>query len=626
VAANLYLDALAHYRRSLGRPALSVDWTAVADVGFLTQRPEVRDHLERLGLAAMPTGRLLTVLGELLRRDAVQTAVMRFDGRRWAQHAPTVAALPRFGSITRGAEAGAEPGDASRRAAILAAPAAERQQMLEGCLREQVGKVLGTAPAGLELAQPLNGLGLDSLMAVELGTRLNKSMGVEMPTMRLLSGASLADLLADIGAQIHATSGSAAGSTPTAVVSSNGVSIDWARETNLDADIVPQPSPTRPAGGDAPVLLTGATGFLGAFLLRELMRQTEQDVLCLVRCRDEADGQRRLRGALESYHLWEDSFDHRIHAVPGDLTEPALGLTPADYQLLVSEAGAIYHNGAHLNLSQSYSALRSANVLSTKEVLRLAVRGRQKVVHFVSSLGVFDLPKAGERVVCESDVPDDLEGLRFGYTRSKAVAERLVHEAGARGVQVVVYRPGLINPSAANGACTTQDFAARLFKSCIVLGAAPDLDRELLLTPVDYVSRALVSLSRRTDSPGRTFHLVNPHAVSMRELYGMVREAGYPLLEVSDEEWRDRLLALVKVTPDEALVGIVSFLSAFGEVMPTWPPPNIRFGCQATLGSLGDQIPCPPIDAELVGRCLDYFEGTGFFRAAEREFATPLFS
>jgi hypothetical protein len=78
-AANAFLDALAHHRRAQGLPALTVDWTAVADVGHLAQHEAVAKHLARMGLEPQPSRDLIRVLGELLEAGAVQTAVMRVD-------------------------------------------------------------------------------------------------------------------------------------------------------------------------------------------------------------------------------------------------------------------------------------------------------------------------------------------------------------------------------------------------------------------------------------------------------------------------------------------------------------------------------------------------------------------
>ncbi len=70
------------------------------------------------------------------------------------------------------------------------------------------------------------------------------------------------------------------------------------------------------------IFLTGATGFVGAFLLDELLRQTQADIYCLVRSTDAESGKQRLQNHLESYLLWNESFSDRIIPVVGDLSQP----------------------------------------------------------------------------------------------------------------------------------------------------------------------------------------------------------------------------------------------------------------------------------------------------------------
>src|SRR5439155_23261705 len=88
-----------------GRPALSVNWTAVADVGYLARNPHIREHLAHLGLEALPAEELLKTLGQLLHWGAAQTAVMRFDGAQWARQF-AAGASPRFSQIVPQGEAG----------------------------------------------------------------------------------------------------------------------------------------------------------------------------------------------------------------------------------------------------------------------------------------------------------------------------------------------------------------------------------------------------------------------------------------------------------------------------------------------------------------------------------------
>ena len=183
---------------------------------------------------------------------------------------------------------------------------------------------------------------------------------------------------------------------------------DLKAEATLDPEIRPTGAvSTQDASRPERVLLTGATGFLGAFLLSELLRRMRAEIYCLVRAPNVAEGERRIRGSLEAYALWDEDYSSRIVPVAGDLSEPLLGLGTERFNELAAEIDAVYHNGASVNWVYPYEALKPANVLGTQEMLRLASRHGTKPMHFVSTLGVFPLVGRSEAGVVRED--DDLD-------------------------------------------------------------------------------------------------------------------------------------------------------------------------------------------------------------------------
>jgi acyl transferase domain-containing protein/surfactin synthase thioesterase subunit/NADPH-dependent curcumin reductase CurA/NADP-dependent 3-hydroxy acid dehydrogenase YdfG/acyl carrier protein len=206
VAANAFLDAVAHHRRTRGLPALTVNWGAIADVGYVAQTTEVGEHLERIGIKPLLSQQALSVLGELLLFEAVQTMVAPVNWQRWCQvHA--AGASPRFSHLAGEEAISEEPGSPSNkgdslRNALMTAEPAERQQLLELHLREQVARVLGTSAAKLDSSKPLTNLGLDSLMAVELSNRITSDLTVDVPTMKLMRGPSISQLAGELVEQL----------------------------------------------------------------------------------------------------------------------------------------------------------------------------------------------------------------------------------------------------------------------------------------------------------------------------------------------------------------------------------------------------------------------------------------
>ena len=363
------------------------------------------------------------------------------------------------------------------------------------------------------------------------------------------------------------------------------------------------------------VLLTGATGFLGAFLLDELLRGTNADVYCLVRPRrDGVGGGERLRSSLARYGLLDESTAGRIRLVEGDLSLPEFGLAPGRFEELARSIDAIYHNGAYVSFVHTYAAHRPANVLGTVEVLRLATLGQWLPTHYVSTISVCGAAVPGD---IDEDTPlDRPDRLSRGYPRSKWVAEQLVRAAARRGLPVTIHRPGRVTGHTGTGSWKTDDFACSLLKGCIRLGVYPDLAQRVPsvdVTPVDYVTRSLVHLSLRAESLGRTFHLINPRTTAFGLVIKALERCGYELAARPYPEWRAALAGSAETGDENPLR---RFLSALPEYLPADSDAasnRSAIHCPRTLEALsGSGIEWPVVDESLIGRYVEYFRGVGF--------------
>ena len=270
-------------------------------------------------------------------------------------------------------------------------------------------------------------------------------------------------------------------------------------EATLDEDIglqgtFPEIEVTSSANS---ILLTGATGFLGAFILVELLQQTTADIYCLIRADDINLARQKLKNSLESYFLVEKVDFKRIVIILGDLAKPRFNLSPEKYQELAVKIDTIYHNGALVHHASPYSLLKTTNVLGTKEILRLACQQKIKPVHFISTISVFNINNLSQvTVIREKDNIEQFDPPLGGYSQSKWVAEKLVSIAGDRGLPVKIYRLGPIFGSSDTGAFNTNDFLYRLMIGYVHLGSAPTGELLLDILPVDYASKAIVYLSQ----------------------------------------------------------------------------------------------------------------------------------
>jgi thioester reductase-like protein len=445
-----------------------------------------------------------------------------------------------------------------------------------------VANYLKVDPDTIDPRMPLTLYGLDSVGSMELVAALELALGRELPEWLLLEHPDLEALsqaLEDVRLKPDATSTFDNGDSRRPAASSTvGVASGFSR-TALDqmrADSLLPPDIQPPHGSAAVaeqhVLLTGATGFLGAYLLRELLEQTPVEVWCLVRG-PESEVHQRVVQNLTRYGI--NPCTNRIHTVGADLTRPNLALTVDDYQHLCESIDAIYHAAADVNWVLPYHALRDANVIATRELLRLACTLRPKVFHFISSLSVC-YASGGPAVIDEGDeMLSHLDRLPLGYAQSKCVAESLVRHAAARGLPVRIHRPSLIVGDSQSGMSNLNDLVALLVKGCIQMGAAPDLDWTFDALPVDYVSRAIVRLGQKPHLR-QTWHLHHPRPRHWRECVLWMNVFGYPVRLVPYSEWQ-QLLGVEALSPQHAL----------HRLRPFFLRPSITGG-----GDRSDPAPC----------------------------------
>ncbi|MDP8950100.1 MAG: thioester reductase domain-containing protein, partial [Actinomycetota bacterium] len=393
-----------------------------------------------------------------------------------------------------------------------------------------------------------------------------------------------------------------------------------AADLRAEAVLEPDIAPVRRGSGDAPlgdaqrIFLTGATGFLGAFLLDELLSRTEAEVRCLVRLRkSEYDPMAPLRANLERYGLWTPERAGRLVTAVGDLSAPLLGMPDDVFDRLAREVDVIVHAGAAVNLIYPYEALKPANVGGTREVLRLACRGEAKPVHHVSTNGIFP-PGEG---VCREDA--DLNALadarEDGYGQSKWVAEKLVWEAAERGLAVCVYRPGNVAGHGVTGASNPRDALGAVIAESLRIGYAPDIEGwRMEMTPVNFVCGAICHIASDPANAGRVFHLADPDPVPADKIFSWLEAMGYRLGRLSYPEWLEALRKAPRREADgDGFAGIL--LGAAPDTHELWDG-NAYDDANSRNALLGSGLRRPTIDARLFGNYVHYFVGRGWVEAA----------
>jgi amino acid adenylation domain-containing protein/thioester reductase-like protein len=388
-------------------------------------------------------------------------------------------------------------------------------------------------------------LGGHSLAAAQLSSRVEQGFGVHVSMPLFMEDPTLAGLCDRI--ETLQRDGKDVQSQP---------SEDLRAEAVLDSEIAPQPAAkigTRTLRDAGDVFLTGATGFLGAFLLEGLISSTNARVHCLVRQRGDDDGMESIETNLLRYGLWQTEWRERIVPVAGDLEEPLFGMTDEGFDALAREVDLLIHAAAVVNLVYPYSALKAANVGGTREVLRLACRHGAKPVHHVSTNGIF--PPGNGLCEEETDLDELTEAREDGYGQSKWVAEKLVREAAGRELPVCIYRPGNVSGHSESGASNPRDLLGAVIVESTRLGCAPEIEGwHMEITPVDFVAAAILHLASERVAQGGTYHLANSDPPPADEIFDRLEEQGYPLERLPYDEWLQRIDA---APPEEGSPGEV---------------------------------------------------------------------
>ncbi|MCX4098669.1 non-ribosomal peptide synthetase [Nocardia sp. alder85J] len=470
----------------------------------------------------------------------------------------------------------------------------------EAAVAAAYAEVLGLDRVGSE--DNFFDLGGTSLSVFTVQRALSERLHIDLPMATLFTD----PVVRDLAARLDRGDRPAEPRSPAAILAADAV---------LDGDIDPAAAAPALPGAPLDVLLTGATGFVGAHLLRELLTRTEARVWCPVRADSPQQARARIRDTLSHYRIWDDSGEGRIVALPADLAAPRLGLSDTDYARLTERIDLIVHNGARVNHLEPYQRLRAANVSGTRELLRLATTGRVKPFHFVSTVNAVVPATPAVDFVAWEDLELPVSAVSGnGYVASKWVAEQLVRAAGARGLPIGIYRPGTVSGDSHIGVNSPDDSFWNMIRAVAVLGLAPEVGTAAIaLVPVNYVAAAVVTLALHP-AVG-VHHLVNTEPVPIAAVCESLRRNGLRVDTAEFEEIATRLAAEAAAREaggDDSLVRAALLGGSYGTT-------TVAIDDTATSAALADRgIHRPAVDETVLDRYVDTFIASGFFPAPER--------
>ena len=507
------------------------------------------------------------------------------------------------------------------------APASPVEEILAGIYAQ----VLGLERVGVD--DSFFDLGGDSLSAMRLVAMIETALDVGLSVPTVFEAPSVRRLSQQLGRRATGPSFASVHGRNSTEVHAGDLTLDkFIDATTLSA----APTLPGPSAEVRTVLLTGATGFLGRYLVLEWLQRmdlVDGTLICLVRAKSNEDARQRLDKTFDSgdpkllRHFQELAADH-LEVLAGDKGEADLGLDQQTWQRLAETVDLIVDPAALVSGVLPYRELFGPNVVGTAELIRLALTTKLKPYTYVSTAGVGDqiepsafTEDADIRVISPTRTNDDSDGN--GYGNSKWAGEVLLREANDLcGLPVTVFRCDMILADTTYaGQLNVSDWFTQMVLSILATGIAPgsfyqlDADGNRQRAhfdglPVKFIAEAIATLGAQALDGFQTYHVMNPHddGIGFDEYVDWLIEAGYPIQRIGDfGEWLQRFETALRALPDQERPGTVLELLSRNsdQLQPAEPSrgslaPTERFRAAVQEAKIGPDGDIPHISAPII--------------------------
>ena len=377
------------------------------------------------------------------------------------------------------------------------------------------------------------------------------------------------------------------------------------------------------------ILLIGATGYLGAHVLNEFLKNCAGTIYCLIRPKNNINIEKRLKDTLKFYfgQQYNKEFNNRIKIIEGDIIKRKLGLSSDDYNLLANNIDAVINCGALVKHFGQKQLFEDINVTGTQNIVDFCFKNSKRLLH-ISTMSISGNGEKEEfieetidninnkKVFKESDIyiGQNIKGI---YTTTKYKAELIILESILKGLDAQILRVGNITNRFSDGVfqINAEDNAfAKRFKSFIDIGAIPKylLDHAIELTPVDLCANAIIHILKYT-SNCNVLHLYNDKLLDIKLLFNTLNNLGYAIVPVSNQMMTDIINGILQDdSRKELLSGIIHDINSDKKLIYT---SRIRLNCEfsnkylSTIGFSWKQI-----DSEYIKKYVKYLKKINYIK------------
>ena len=371
------------------------------------------------------------------------------------------------------------------------------------------------------------------------------------------------------------------------------------------------------------ILLTGATGFLGIHILKELYDLFPHNIYCLVRGKD---FKQKFETMLSFYFpdIDKKEFYKKVILINGDITHQGMGLSEKDYQIIQKKVKSIIHSASLVKHYGNYTEFENVNVQGTKNLITYCLETSSSLsyVSTISVSGNFTYSGEAEKRFSEDDFFIGQDINSNVYLKSKFEAELLIQKAMKEGLKATIYRVGILTGRFLDGKFQyniKENAFYRTLRSIFALRFLPEsvFGDYLEFTPVDLCARALVILFMKNGFSQPVFHLFNHNMIKIEEFLELLKLEGIEVQKISDDAFRDLISSISNTAKGKQILS--GIITAWGSQGLSFSP-KIEVDSAKTVKLLDDNgFKWPEITGEYIEKIIQYMDSVGFLYENEEK-------